>query len=250
MTSFLDTPRIPSSAVRTVIISGKYRNLFEEALAKLSISVLKTEPNLNLSKPVSYHADMQFFCAGNNEIVTLQRNKLIKTLNKLGFSVTETANCPSKTYPNDILCNAFILDKRLFGKLEFIDKVIIDYCKKNKIELIDVKQGYTACSTCIVDKKSIITADSTIAETVRKQGVEALLIEPGHIELHGYDYGFIGGCCGLIDKNKIAFTGNINTHPSANQIKEFLDKLGIEIISLANGNLIDIGGIIPILQTS
>ena len=249
MTSFLNTPRIPSSAVKTVIISGEYGNLFEEALAKLSISVLKTEPIFNLSKPVSYHADMQFFCVGNNEIVTLQGNKLIKTLKKLGFSVIETDNYPSKIYPNDILCNAFTLNKRLFGKLEFIDKIIIDYCKKNEIELVDVKQGYAACSTCIVDEKSIITADSTIAEAVRKQGIEALLIEAGHIELHGYDYGFIGGCCGLIDKNKIVFTGNINTHPNANEIKEFLYKRRIEIISLANGNLIDIGGIIPILQT-
>lgn len=35
--------------------------------------------------------------------------------------------------------------------------------------------------------------------------IECLLIEKGHINLFEMNYGFIGGCTGLISKDKLAF---------------------------------------------
>ena len=52
----------------------------------------------------------------------------------------------------------------------------------------------------VVSNKAIITSDKVIAHEAKKVDLDVLLIPPGDIILPGLDYGFIGGCCGLIEK--------------------------------------------------
>jgi len=73
-----------------------------------------------------------------------------------------------------------------------------------------------------------------------------LLIPSGDISLPGLDYGFIGGTCGLISKNQMAFFGNLENHSYGNDIKNFLLKYDVEPIYLSNGKLIDRGSILTI----
>ena len=72
------------------------------------------------------------------------------------------------------------------------------------------------------------------------------MIPSGDISLPGLDYGFIGGTCGLISKNQMAFFGNLENHPYGNHIKNFLLKYDVEPIYLSNGKLIDRGSILTI----
>lgn len=58
------------------------------------------------------------------------------------------------------------------------------------------------------------------------------------------DYGFIGGATGLIDNNTLAVNGDINSHPDSEQIKLFCHKYNVDIISLKDDKLVDIGTII------
>ena len=77
-----------------------------------------------------------------------------------------------------------------------------------------------------------------------------LKIQKGFISLPGYDYGFIGGCCGKLSKNILAFTGKIESHPDYNNIKDFCRNYNVNVLSLTNDDLLDIGGILPIAETN
>lgn len=60
------------------------------------------------------------------------------------------------------------------------------------------------------------------------------------------NYGFIGGCTGLISKSELAFFGDISKHPSYSDIKGFLDKKGKKIVILSDESLLDLGSLIPL----
>ena len=75
-----------------------------------------------------------------------------------------------------------------------------------------------------------------------------MLISKGSVVLKGYNYGFIGGCCGKIDKDKIAFNGKIESHNDCNKIIDILQRNNTEIIELCDSKLTDIGGILPLYE--
>jgi hypothetical protein len=99
-----------------------------------------------------------------------------------------------------------------------------------------------------VDEKSIITADRGIYHSVTSAGMDALLINPGHIVLKGFDYGFIGGAAFKISKHKLAFTGLLELHPDKDKILKFLADRKIEPIYLTKQPIFDIGSAIPIIE--
>ena len=77
---------------------------------------------------------------------------------------------------------------------------------------------------------------------------DSVLIKKGSIRLDGFDYGFIGGCTGLIDKNKLLFNGDINYHKDCNKIIDFLHKHKVEPVVIENQPLTDIGSVIPLCE--
>ena len=108
-------------------------------------------------------------------------------------------------------------------------------------------QGYAKCSCAIINENTVITADRSIANAL-DNFADVLLIKPGDIELPGYEYGFIGGCCGRLDKDKLAFYGDPYRHSSGREIVSFIEKHDCEPVSLKNGNLFDFGGFIPLFE--
>ena len=62
------------------------------------------------------------------------------------------------------------------------------------------------------------------------------------------NYGFIGGCCGLIDKDLMLFNGNLKSHRNYNEINSFLSNYKIKVLSVGDYPLTDIGGILPLLE--
>ena len=83
-------------------------------------------------------------------------------------------------------------------------------------------------------------------ESFEKYNIEVLAIRPGYIALPGYDYGFIGGCSGLLKKNLLVFNGNISLHPDSDSILSFCKNHGTDVYSLSKGVLTDIGTITPL----
>ena len=114
-------------------------------------------------------------------------------------------------------------------------------------EIIDTNQGYTKCSIAVVSDNAIITDDVDIYKKCKKK-IDVCFVEKNSVRLNGYNYGFIGGCCGKISKDKLAFFGDVNYHKNSKEIKEFCYKYDVECISLSNLPLYDYGSLIPIIE--
>ena len=71
----------------------------------------------------------------------------------------------SPLYPGDCRYNAACTGKFFIHRLDITDSELLAAAKAscgNKLELIDVRQGYAKCSTVIVDENSIITYDKAL----------------------------------------------------------------------------------------
>lgn len=97
-------------------------------------------------------------------------------------------------------------------------------------------------------KDAIITMDLGIRALAQFLGIDVLLVHEENVFLDGYDYGFLGGCCGLIDKNVVAFTGKLDSLECAAEIRAFLEKHCVQYIELTQNQMIDIGGILPLME--
>ena len=146
------------------------------------------------------------------------------------------------SYPSDSIYNAACTGRFFIHNLNITDKRLLDEARKLDLTLIDVKQGYTKCNTCVVDENSIITSDAGIAKACRGM-LDICLISPGSIDLKGFKYGFIGGASGRIN-DEIVFNGNLDAHPDAEIIKEFIYSRGLRIKQFEEYSITDIGSII------
>ena len=132
--------------------------------------------------------------------------------------------------------------------LNTISKEILKFAETNNLIIVNTNQGYSRCSVCVVNENAIITDDKSIFTAAQFFFNDVLFISKGSIKLDGYDCGFIGGCCGKIDKYKLAFNGAIESHKDYKKIIDFLSRNSIECIELNQNRLTDIGGILPLIE--
>lgn len=190
------------------------------------------------------HADMQCLKIKDTFFVLKNCRTLSEKLKNLGLKVIITSSKATEKYPDNVLLNGVYINNKLYCKENSIDKSVKDFCSNENIEIVNVNQGYTKCSTAVIDDK-FITADIGIFNTLTQNRVEGLLIKPGDIQLEGVDYGFIGGCC-FSDEHNVYFSGDITKHRNYNDIRNFCSKNYKNIICLTNNKLYDIGGFIVI----
>lgn len=242
---FVENPHLPSSQVSAIIMA----NLVPQATKELQtrgIRIITVPVNAALPVPVNQHADLQcLHFRGKQWFVCKSDTELNRILVGEGAEILFCEQTLGNIYPEDIRLNALLINKQLYGKISELDPAVQKACDSVGLHKIKVRQGYTKCSTAIVTENSIITADVGIADSAMEQGLEVLKIQPGNIKLRGYDYGFIGGCCGFISKSVLAFTGKLSTHPDGTRIRRFLENHKKQVLELSDDALIDIGGILP-----
>ncbi len=214
-------------------------------LNSLGINVINSTEIKQLPKNERHHADMQLCIIGNTAFVPVDCTEFSKELTKLFGYNTVICETLGEKYPNNVSLNVALIGNNLLCKASAIAKEIAQFCAENDINIINVNQGYTKCSTLILNEKAIISADITICKAAKEAGVEALQITPGYIYLDNADYGFIGGCSGRIG-DTVYFFGDINTHPNAEQITKFIEKQNMNCVCLTSGPLKDIGGFVLI----
>lgn len=191
-----------------------------------------------------YHADMQLLRIKERTFVPANVEDLITTISKYSEDLC-VCRALEADYPENVCLNAVLIGDNLLCKVNALAEEVREYCLKNDIKLIDVNQGYAKCSTLVVNSKAIITADATIGKAASDLSIDVLRIRQGYITLDDKNDGFIGGASGVIG-NTVMFFGDINTHPDAHIIKEFLKKYKMNYISLCKGFLKDIGGFVLI----
>lgn len=236
-------PNLPSDKVMHIVVNSEYPQFIKE-LEKCGLKVLITEACDDILPSLRCHADMLFSNLGNGKfLIEKSQSILSDKLNKINFLTEYNYVELGKTYPDDIALNACIIgNKVICGK-----KGVHTAIKKNR-DLIEVNQGYAKCSVCVVDENSLITDDESIYDACISNGMDVLLIRKGSVILKGFGYGFIGGCCGKIADDTIAFCGDLDTHDDADRIKSFLRERGVYTVSLGTGHLTDIGSLIPVTQ--
>ena len=227
---------------KTILMSpadSKIYNFFERHFNVISTDCLKEFISYE-----QYHADMQALKINDKLFINADCKKLISSLNKANISFISCENIGYR-YPLNVALNALPIENKMFCLEKALHPLVKEYCLNSDIEIINVKQGYTKCSTLVVDNNSIITDDESIHKTASKSGIESLLIEKGDIYLDEKNYGFIGGASAKIGKT-IYFFGDINAHRNADKIKKFIHKKNLTIECVTSDSLKDIGGIIAL----
>ena len=243
---FLTNPNLPANKVTTV-----FANIDEDALKsvfdEVAIKVVNVTENKLLDAPISKHADILANYVGKSTFLAdINQVELCNFIEDYDGKSVLIDNIQSP-YPNDCLLNFADIGDYIICNKSILTEQIVKYLPKK--EIIDVKQGYSKCSVCICNHNTVITDDISIYNALLQyDNINSLLVEKGSVRINEYNYGFIGGCCGLIDKNLLLFNGDLSTHTDFDKIQKFLNDNKVKYIEVKNKPLTDIGSIIPIIE--
>ncbi len=235
--------------MRAVICDNRISEAAERGLMKRGYTVLKLPRHKSLTEAIESHPDSLLFRVGNTVVTTCEycdeAAYVFSDIRefcpevKLGFIDAALG----KGFPEDARMNAAVIGKYLVANKKTVAKEILEFAEKEGLTPINVNQSYPNCSILKINDENVITEDVGISRALRGAGINVLLIEPGHISLPPYEYGFIGGAGGVDGKN-VFFLGDIMTHPDGGEITEFIENLGMKVVSLADGELQDLGGLL------
>lgn len=232
--------------MKIVFVDSRIENDEQNNLIKLGYEVLKCPLSSDLYSAVSGHPDMLMFIVNSKKIIVHKnmQNEFTARLKKLNIDVISSQNALKDLYPKDIILNGVSIANYFVHKLKNTDTILLNNLS-GKI-LINVNQGYTKCSTAIVSPEAIMTSDKKIAETFKNLDMDVLYLPPGDIILPGLNYGFIGGCCSLLEKNLMVFYGDLTNYKYEFEVLSFLKKHFVKPYYLSPRKLIDRGSIFKI----
>ncbi|MBU3160517.1 hypothetical protein KPL37_12250 [Clostridium frigoris] len=231
--------------MKNVIVDFRIHKDEKKYLISKGYNLFICPPSNLLYDAVCGHPDMLLHIFDNNIVVHKDMNSdFIKSLVLQNYKVYKSKSSLEMKYPYNICLNSLSIRNLFVHYINFTDENLLLIAKDKK--LINVKQGYTKCSTCIVNDHAIITSDITIAKALSLEKIDVLLIPPGDILLPGLNYGFIGGATGLIEENVLAFYGHLDHYLYGKEVLAFLNKHKVEPVFLRNGKLVDRGSIFRI----
>ena len=243
---FIKNPYLPQNTVNLFACADRKEVCF--ALSDFGAEVIKIKKSKAFEPCECDHSDMHICHLADKKVVVYKEDTyLSEALLKRGFDVIYAKKKKTSKYPDCAALNALILGRFLVCNKKAVDDTILDYANENEMKIIDCKQGYTRCSSLVVNEKAVITDDVSVYKALENE-VEVLLISKADIYLDDNKSGFIGGCAGYIDKNTIAFCGNIKHHPDFEKIAAFLKKHKTEYVCIGEGKLCDIGTIMPLCE--
>lgn len=242
--------------VKKVYISEEANPELKEYLKKNGYKLAEIIKTDAVYDEVSAHPDIYMCKLGAEENAPVYHGDI----NKLGFK-----------YPENIRYNAAVCGRFFLHNLRYTDSDLLaaarlyisekyadsDFDTGESSEYTEimkeiyVPQGYTKCNIVVVSDDRIITSDAGIERYVKKalkenglkeNKLRVLLVEPGQVELKGFNYGFLGGASGRVG-DEIVFNGDITVHSDYGKIKEFIEEAGLGI-KYFDYPLTDIGSII------
>ena len=244
--SFIEKPLLPEREVTLCAVSEEAEDIIEELEGK-GIRVLRVKRADGLPAPICSHADLQVLPLGNSLIaVNEEQTGLIASLEEEGFNVIRVGDFSNK-YPHDCRLNLLPVGDMLLGNVSVMPSEVLAL---GHFRPVNVRQGYTRCSSVLIDESTVLTDDKTIGDTVLNFVKYSVILKQEEIILKGYDHGFIGGTCGKISSDTIAFAGRIPATEFGRLLKDALTQHGCSFCELGSAELTDIGGIVPLKQRS
>jgi hypothetical protein len=249
---FIQIPNLPKSEISVAVVDGRIDKKMEKLLNELHIKLIKTEKIDGVYEAVAYHPDIMLHHLGLNEIIAAPNinNKLLYELENNGFHIILGKSELGDKYPNNVAYNAARLGKYLICNLKYTDEILLENAYKHNLIFVNINQGYSKCSICVINENSIITSDKGIYKEVVLKGIDCCLINKGDIALKGMEYGFIGGATGLVSHNKLAFFGDISKHSDFKKVNKFLIKHKKKHLNLSENIVNDFGTLVPLKEYS
>ncbi|MDF2950041.1 MAG: hypothetical protein K0R07_2088 [Sedimentibacter sp.] len=242
-------PYIPTKTPRAVIVDYRVTDEIVDYLKKLNIEPIKTIKCTDIQEPVDGHPDMvihpidfETFVVAPN-VYDYYRN----VLENKSIKVIKGGKTLCRNYPEDIAYNVARIGRYAVHNLQHTDQVLKYYLEEAGIEFIHVNQGYSKCSIAAVNDNKALTSDLTLHEKLKSYNIDCMFINPEVVNLKGYNYGFIGGCTGLINEKIFLSTGKILDKNILNPLKEFIRSAGYIYDEASSGQIIDLGSLIPIM---
>ena len=231
------------------IVDCRISERCERALMLRGFRVIKMPPSKRLGEAIASHPDMLMF-KHKNEIITSadfcdEAAYVFSDIREMcqGARITFTDDVFESEYPRDAIFNALTCRDMIFCRKASVSPAVLEYAAKNGLKVIDVKQGYPACTTLALSDDVCVTADDGMARALKAAGIQVYKIDNGDIVLPPYEYGFIGGAAGVFG-GVAYFLGNLDSHRSANTIKEACKAAKVTPVSLSDEPLADLGRII------
>lgn len=237
---------------KIVLIGEKYHEILDKPLKSIGICPIFVPDNPYVDKRLAGHVDLSLFHYGSNVIAAssyLKGSRLTELLEDYGFRVAFPRSNQGEIYPFDADFNLCLFGNNLIYNPKTANANIVEYLTNlSEYKTLKVKQGYSKCSVCVVNENAIISSDAGICSRAAEAGISVLKINPGHIELSGFDYGFIGGASFKISSDIIAFTGSLDNHPDKASILEFLCLHNVKPVYITDLPAFDIGSAIQIVE--
>ena len=212
----------------TVYVSAEADGRLLEHLRNTGADVVCVGPTDEVYGAIDSHPDIRMCAVTGSQLITARPGEL------------------GRGYPACAAFCALCLDRYFVHNLKITNPRLLEAAKAAGKIPVDVRQGYARCSSAVVDGRSVITADPGIAAALVKLGdVDVLTVEPGHVLLLGFDYGFIGGASGRLG-DELVFSGDLSAHPDFRAIEAFADQRGVRLKYFPEFPLTDIGSIIEI----
>lgn len=244
-------PNLPEGKVTEAAVGERYFKKLAGGFMSQGIKPLIIKGPPSLPDGIRDHPDVCLRHAGERTLFFFSTAVVpAHTLQGCGFEAKAVAGPLSAAYPYDAELNAALIGKTAVHNFSVTSPDLKAKLLKNGYRLLSVKQGYAACNIAIVDDRSVITSDEGIAQALHAEGIDVLRITPGYIALEGYGYGFIGGACGKLSKDCLAFTGKLDSHPDSEKIMNFLSEKQVCPIFLSDLPVFDAGGIVPLCEES
>lgn len=228
-----------------IIVSDDLYPESRKKLESFGIEVCFSFCNANVSTPLQKHTDMQIVQIGDKYVCAPESYEYYKSITgKYNLELIRGNTELSSNYPADVAYNITVTERVTVHNFKYTDAIIKENLSVQNF--VNVSQGYSKCSLCVVNDSCFISSDAGIITALNNNGCNVLEITPGFVKLPGFDYGFLGGASFKLGDNILGFNGNIEMHPDYDKIMKFCKSSGVEVISLSEQSLMDIGSAVII----
>ena len=234
--------------MKIAIVDERISDACACSLEKYGFWLIRIKKYSRLGEGVYSHPDMIMFAHGKTIITSADYCEeypyIFSDIREFlpEVSITFTSDIQGHDYPRDAIFNALTVENKIFLKADSISPSVIDYAKKASLKQVNVRLGYPACSVLSFGN-SAITADEGMARALENEGVNVTLLRAGGISLPPFEYGFIGGACGVFE-DRVYFLGDYKTHPDKDLIEKAIKEENYTPVSLSSEPLCDLGRII------
>ncbi len=242
------------------VVDFKMRKVEKEYIKSLGYEIIENGFNLNTYDEIASHVDIYYLKVGD---------MVFSSPEKKGLTPFNTVSCTTpigKNYPEDVPYNVCVVGKNAIHNFKHTDNIVKFYLERHGYNLVNVEQGYSNCSTVVLDDNSCITSDIGIAKALMDQGVDTLFVTEPDIKLKRRTnkifidesrmsfedsdmQGFIGGAMTRLGDTVIVF-GDIENLVNGNKIRKFVEKKGLKLHSFEGLDVVDYGGVLEVIENA